>query len=538
MPKVQFADPRWRLSNLYWITDKHGRRVQFRMNSFQQFLYDNLHYCSIVLKARQLGVSTFAALFALDQCLFNSDTHAGVIAHTLDAAQALFKSKVRYAYEALPDALKTAREALTDTSAELGLNNRSTLRVGLSLRSATLQVLHVSEFASICTRFPDRAQEVITGALNTLAAGQICLIESTAMGSEDTFCQMYRTAESRARMGQRLGPLDFKPFFLPWWQEPEYELPPDGVVVDADYQRYFAKLRDQHGIELTPRKMAWYVRKAETQLDAMKREFPSYPAEAFEVAVEGAYYGALLAKAELQGRIGGFPAVDGYVVHTAWDLGMSDAMTIWAFQILPGPRLRLVGYLEGSGEPISFYVRELERMRDRLGWSALGHMFVPQDAKVRSLESGRTRVEAFGDHGVMPRLVPAHKVDDGIQAARTTLPLCEFDEVEAARGLACLRNYRKEWDDQNGCWRDKPKHDWASHGADSFRYLSMSWRDHMVSRVGDFLEQTGKAVRQPYIRWEGKRVLLDVGKTGGIPLSLWPLDDLNSKRVARAERIA
>lgn len=56
------GDWRWRLNNLYWITDKEGRRVQFKMNWAQEELFDYMHYMQVILKARQLGMTTFITL--------------------------------------------------------------------------------------------------------------------------------------------------------------------------------------------------------------------------------------------------------------------------------------------------------------------------------------------------------------------------------------------------------------------------------------------------------------------------------------------
>ncbi len=102
-------------------------------------------------------------------------------------------------------------------------------------------------------------------------------------------------------------------------------------------QRYFDKLRDTQGIELTPAQKAWYVKKAGTQLCDMKREYPSTPEEAFEASLEGAYYADQLAAAELQGRVGEFPAEPGVPVDTAWDIGIGDYTSIWFFQRLARP---------------------------------------------------------------------------------------------------------------------------------------------------------------------------------------------------------
>ena len=179
---AQFADPAWRLNNLYWIVNKDGKRVRFQFNWAQAELYRNLHYHNVILKARQLGVNTFVALFMLDRCLFKSDIRAGTVAHDLPSAKGLFRDKVKYAYENLPEQLRIARADLNDASDELLLSNNSSLRIATSMRSATLNLLHVSEFGKICSRFPDRAREVITGSLNTLATGSMSFIEVDGRG--------------------------------------------------------------------------------------------------------------------------------------------------------------------------------------------------------------------------------------------------------------------------------------------------------------------------------------------------------------------
>src|ERR1700760_3419020 len=101
-----FSDQGWRLDNLYWITDKSGTRVPFRLNWAQAGLLEDQHYLNIVLKARQLGFTTFIQLYILDSCVFYRDTRAGVIAHTLDDAKAIFRDKVKFPYDNLPDGIR------------------------------------------------------------------------------------------------------------------------------------------------------------------------------------------------------------------------------------------------------------------------------------------------------------------------------------------------------------------------------------------------------------------------------------------------
>src|SRR5687768_8469994 len=141
----QFSDWRWRLNNLYWITDKEGRRIQFRMNWAQETLFTEMHYMNTILKARQLGFTTFIQLFMLDACIFNDNIRAGTIAHKLDDAKTIFRDKILYPYDNLPDGLKAARPKVKDSAEELVLSNNSSVRVATSMRSGTLQYLHVSE---------------------------------------------------------------------------------------------------------------------------------------------------------------------------------------------------------------------------------------------------------------------------------------------------------------------------------------------------------------------------------------------------------
>src|SRR5689334_14956144 len=124
----QFSNWRWRLDNLYWITDKEGRRVQFRLNEAQAQLFDQMHYMNVILKARQRGFTTFLQIFMLDACLFNDNIRAGTIAHNLNDAKTIFRDKVRYPYESLPDGIKQARPITRDSAEELVLSNNSSLR--------------------------------------------------------------------------------------------------------------------------------------------------------------------------------------------------------------------------------------------------------------------------------------------------------------------------------------------------------------------------------------------------------------------------
>jgi hypothetical protein len=205
-----YSDRRWRLNNLYFITDKGGRRVKFTMNTAQQTLFEHMHTQNVILKARQRGFTTFIQLVMLDACVFNSDIRAGTIAHTLPDAQVIFRDKIRFPYDNLPDGLKHARPAENDNACELLLGNNSSIRVGVSLRSGTLQYLHISEYGKICAKFPQKAREVRSGALNTVDKNGLVFIESTAEGQDGHFFELCRNARTRRNTGEKLTAMDFK----------------------------------------------------------------------------------------------------------------------------------------------------------------------------------------------------------------------------------------------------------------------------------------------------------------------------------------
>src|SRR5689334_16754547 len=115
--------------------------------------------------------------------------------------------------------------------------------------------------------------------------------------------------------------------------------------------------------------------------------------------------------------------------------------------------------------------------------NAYGEHVLPHDARVQELGSGKTRVETLTSLGIRPRVLSAHRVEDGINEVRRLLPRCWFDAEKCARGLEALRHYRSEWDERRQAFRERPLHDWSSHAADAFRYLAMGLREEAGERM-------------------------------------------------------
>ncbi|WP_380784003.1 hypothetical protein [Sphingomonas sp. R86520] len=185
------------------------------MNEDQEEFILNRWKLDIILKARQRGFTTVIQLDMLDDCLFLADLSAGVIAHNLVDAKAFFRDKIKYAYDHLPATFRKIRAADNDSAESLRFNNGSSIRVGTSLRSGTLQRLHVSEFGKLCAKYPERAAEVVSGAFNTVAAGQVITIESTAEGRAGEYHDMVKTARQLQDAGKNSDGLGFQVSLLP-----------------------------------------------------------------------------------------------------------------------------------------------------------------------------------------------------------------------------------------------------------------------------------------------------------------------------------
>jgi hypothetical protein len=476
--KDKLKSQAWRLNHLYYIIDKNGRRVQFKMNWAQVLIFKMLWYLNIILKARQLGCTTFICVYMLDICLFYSNTHAAVIAHNKQIASKMFEEKVHFPYKNLPDFLKSAKvenfDTLYESTTLLKFGNNSSFMVGTTLRGGTYQYLLVSEYGKICAKTPEKAKEIRTGALNTVAAGQFVWIESTAEGADGHFFQLCQVAQNAELEGTPLTMMDYRFIFFPWWREPEYMLEGD-VLIDRDLEEYFEELEAKIEIKLKPGQKAWYAKKLQTQQDDMKREYPSTPEEAFEASIVGAYYGKQMVKAREQGRIGRILHNPENLVHTGWDLGIADEMAIWCFQ-MNTPYIDFVNYYENTGEGMGHYIEWLLKQGYKLG-----RHFVPHDIKKRDLITGKNRiVRAQEDFGITLEMIPrAEDVIEDINDVRRSFYRYRFDKKECKKGIQCLDHYRKEWNEKTESYRAKPLHNWASNGADAGRTATRAINDEL-----------------------------------------------------------
>lgn len=472
---------RWkRLNSLYYIKDEKGNKVLFRANEHQTRLYRDMHYLNIILKARQLGFTTFIDIFMLDAALFNSNMSLGIIADRIKSAQKIFAEKIEFPYDNLPEYIKNFRKPIKQSTTEIAFDNGSSIYVDTSMRGGTLQMLHISEYGKMCAKTPQKANEVKTGALNTLASGQMAFIESTAEGQEGHFHEL--SMRSLHKAGQALTPLDYRFFFYPWWEKKKYALDPMGVHISPEMDKYFSTLTDEHGIILTPEQKAWYVKKEEDQQEFMTREFPSFPEEAFKAAVEGSIFGRQMNQIEKRDQITKVPYNKNFPVYAYIDIGMHDYFAMWYVQFIGG-WAHHIKYFEGRGISAPIMKQMLDADHKKHGMQFI--VKAPFDVKNTDWITGVKRIDMLRNMNV--DVEDVHKVakQEAIETGRLHFARSKFDREACSVGLMHLRGYRFDWDDNYGRFKDTPRHDQHSHGADAFMYEAVDYAKEFGTQSTD-----------------------------------------------------
>ncbi len=196
----------------------------------------------------------------------------------------------------------------------------------------------------------------------------------------------------------------------------------------------------------------------------------------FDAALPGAIFGKEIWQAEQEGRIRSGVYDPNLKTHAVMDLGYSDDTAIIWFQV--GKEFRVIDAYSSHGMSIDHYNSILHSKPYKYGdW-----LWLPHDARAKSLQTGRSIEEQFRSHGWKTRIVPQLGLVDGIQAARLTLTDC-YIESSLGDMLNALKQYQREYDEDKRCFKDQPRHDWTSHYADAFRYACLVWREEMKPKA-------------------------------------------------------
>ncbi len=482
------ADPDWRIENLYKIKTKDEDVVTFKMNEAQRAFYQRIWYKNVIPKARQRGFSTLVQIIILDRCLFVPGSDCAIIAQSKDDAKKIRDGKIMFAYERLPATIQNMVPITVKNETELKWANGSRMTVSSSTRGGTIDFLHVSEYGLICLKSPEKAREIQEGSLPAAERG-IIVIESTVEANFGIFPDMVRRAGSIKQSGKKLSRLDYRLHFASWWDAPEYEVDPALVAVSPQDHAYFDRAETQIGARISPRKRAWYVAKRDNEFggenEKMWRQYPTTLEEAFQVATDGLWLATQMARARSDRRIGPAPIDPSLPVNSFWDIGTNDDTAIWLHQRF-GAMDHFVGYIEGSAEALSFYVRSLNEWagKNNVAWGA---HYLPHDAdrRVPGAEVLKTYRDMLEDLGlrnieIVPRIAETVL---GIEQLRQAFSGYRFDEEACKAGLAHLDGFSKVWNDTQGVWVAQIAKNGHQHAADALRQHAQI--AHVLRTSGD-----------------------------------------------------
>ena len=198
----------------------------------------------------------------------------------------------------------------------------------------------------------------------------------------------------------------------------------------------------------------------------------------FDSGVEGAYYAAELKYLNQMGHIYDFEIQTNEPVYTFWDIGCSDATAIWFMQ-KHGSALRMIHYVEANHKGVDYWANYIRNYQQSHGIT-YGTHFGPHDLAHKKWEiNGKTVLSIAFEAGLQFQIVPKGSIVDGIEAARKVFPRVHFHKTNCHQGLRCLQEYHAAYDENHQIFRSKPVHNWASHGADAFRYFAVQWNPQM-----------------------------------------------------------
>jgi len=283
-------DWRWRITHLYHITTKDsGKKVIFVPNKVQRMFLklNELFNKLIVLKSRQLGMTTLVCIKLLDIALFESNKDIAMIAHTKIAAQEIFSKKAQYAINNLPDSVRAGINITKNAWGEIQVQKKNgdmnMFTVKNTSRGTTPTNTHISELGKLSKESPIVAEEIVTGSLSAVATNNEVIIESTAEGAVGHFYDLFMTSWNQR---DKIIPGSFTasqlcfPVFFPWMldtdnidtiKETELMTYKDMEVDDIDWRIF------QEENQLSDKELTWYYTKWNGLMKNTNRLFQEYP---------------------------------------------------------------------------------------------------------------------------------------------------------------------------------------------------------------------------------------------------------------------
>lgn len=293
-----------------------------------------------------------------------------------------------------------------------------------------------------------------------------------------------------------IGTFKGKNHFYKIWRNSQGLDLPEGLnreIFQKDWYNFILKASES-GI-LSDEELA--IQRSQQDEEEYQQEFECNP----NAVVKGTYYAKIITQLEAKGQIYADIEYDpDQPVEVSADLGYTDSSAYWFFQRRPGG-IAVLEYLEAHSKPLQYYFDILHEKGYRYKT-----IWLPHDARAKSLQTGRSTVEQFLLEGFPVRIAPHLGIQDGIEATRLVLPMCRFHR-NTEDGIEALRAYKRSWDEDKKVFSEQPYHDWSSHGSDAFRYLSLVAKDIRVSDNSSEKEKTRSGLQLEPLFLERERRL-------------------------------
>ena len=499
----------WRLNNLYTIRFKDGKEGLLKLNRTQAAINDELHKRKLILKSRQQGVSTYKVIDELDSCIWQDGYQGGIQSYGKLESKKL-QAKALLAWDKLDPDIKSALGiTLVKSNADgMEFSNGSVLRIG-NFRGDTLNGLHVSELAKISKKYPEKAQELKTGAFEAVGVNNSISIETTSEGDTGLFYEMWEAAVLREELGEELTPLDFKPMFFSYLYDVDCRLEQyqkvskqlityfEWVVKASDVRITYqccegfsrgGKCEDcgtqvhdiatvgegSKELRFTPALLNWTIVKLRGLGSDFDREYPLTPEVAFARPLDGTYFKHEYSRLKEEDRIGDFPFIEGYGVNVVFDLGVNDEMVLLFSQTIDKVP-RLINEYHNTGQSLAFYAGVMNSLSEELGYTYKDIVF-PHDGSVYEMTSGLTRLTTMHNLGFPQTRVLEDKLafTESINVARSFLDVTRINRSTCSNTLSAIQQYRKKFDTKLGMYTGADVHDIHSNYGAAIRYLGQA----------------------------------------------------------------
>lgn len=332
-----------------YITDKSSNVRKMKLNAAQIDLYIDM--CKMkqnnkpirvnILKARQLGMSTFIAAVIFVETIFRPNRKALIIADVAEHAINLFDKYVFF-YDHLPEAIKQKIPRIVSNKRELVVQHKKGFKSSIRItvpgdgagRSGTFDFLHLSECA-----FWQDLQKTLTSIFQTVSTDNkesMIFLETTGNGFNE-YKQRWDTdvASMTAKNNKEITDEDGSPFqakFYGWYWDLNYQKPYSGFKLMPHEE----KIKRELGLK--DEQLAWYRMQynyMNQNLDDLKQEYPSTPIEAFKSTGVSVFNMDLIAKRKEE-LIANDPVVRrGYFSYRAMHSQDGRVITLSDYQFIP-----------------------------------------------------------------------------------------------------------------------------------------------------------------------------------------------------------